>query len=152
MVEEQKSEPSPEELEEAAAAAAEKQKALIERLTITKGDSRAAGFPYGGALIKIDRTYYEPSDLRISSFAINPYDGQLVAGQMLQCSIMLPAETEPFEVAVAGAVKTLDESFGLRAVFSSPQPHAQQMLAQHLIRLRKAPSPAKASPKKKGLW
>ena len=151
MAEEQKSEPAPEETEAAAAAAAEKQKALIERLTITKGDSRTASLPCGGALVKIDRTYYEPSDLRISSFTIKPYDGQLVAGQMLQCSIMLPGETEPFEVAVAGAIKTLDDSFGLRAVFSSPQPHAQQILAQHLIGLRKAPVAGKA-PAKKKLW
>ena len=75
---------------------------------------------------------------------------------MIQCSIMIPGEEGPFEISVVGAVKTIDESFGLRAVFSSPQPAAQQALAQHLIMMRKVAAvpkaDAKAAPKKKGLW
>ncbi len=156
MAEEQEKEKTPEEMEADAAAAAEKQAALIERLTVAKGDTKNQSLPFCGALIKIDNTYFEPSQLRISSFAINPYGGQLIAGQMLQCSIMLPGETEPVEIAVAGAVKTVDESFGLRAVFGSPQPAAQYALAQHLIAVRKyaqEPKPdPKVAPKKKGLW
>lgn len=156
MAEEHKTEESPEDKEAAAAAAAEKQKTLIERLTVAKGDTKNNGLPFCGALIKIDNNYYEPSQLRISSFAINPYDGQLIAGQMLQCSIMLPGETEPVEIPVAGAIKTIDDSFGLRAVFSSPQPQSQQALAQHLINMRKVAEAAKvetkAPAKKKGFW
>ncbi|MEI7607133.1 MAG: hypothetical protein WCJ64_07095 [Rhodospirillaceae bacterium] len=157
MAEEQEKENTSEEFGPDAAAAAEKQKALAERLVVGKGDTRNMTLPFCGALIKIDQNYYEPSQLRISAFAINPYDGQLIAGQMFQCSILLPGEKEPYEVSIAGAVKTVDESFGLRAVFSSPQPQAQQALAQHLILSRKAeaanakPDP-KAASKKKGLW
>ncbi|MEI6558206.1 MAG: hypothetical protein WCO00_07335 [Rhodospirillaceae bacterium] len=149
MSEPQKKGETPEEEKAEPGVAEEQQKALIERLTIVKGDSRNAGLPFGGALIKIDNTYYEPSLLRISSFAINPYEGQLIAGQMLQCSILLPDEKEPFEISVAGAVKTVDESFGLRAIFSSPQLYSQQRLAQHLIEQRKAAEAANLDPKKK---
>ena len=156
MADEHKTEASPEDKEVAAAAAAEKQKALVERLTVAKGDTKNNSLPFCGALIKIDNAYYEPSQLRISSFAINPYDGPLIAGQMVQCSIVLPGETEPVEISVAGAIKTIDESFGLRAVFSSPQPQAQQALAHHLITMRKfteaAKAEAKAPVKKKGFW
>ena len=155
MAEAEDKEQSPEAQEADAAAAAEKQKALAERLTVAKGDTKNATLPFAGALIKIDSTYYEPSQLRISSFAINPSDGQLIPGQMIQCSIMLPGEQGPYEISVAGAVKTVDESFGLRAVFSSPQPASQQQLAQHLITMRKyaeAEAKAKPAPKKKGLW
>ena len=134
------------------AAGSVKQEALLARLSVAKGDTKNANLPFGGALIKVGNLYYEPSQLRIASFAINPYEGQLVAGQMFQCSIMLPGEKEPFEISVAGAVKTLDQAFGLRAVFSSPQPVAQQALAQHLIATRKPEEPAKSAAKKKSLW
>ena len=152
MTEEQKKEPDSQE----SATDAEKQKELIARLTVAKGDNKNHSVPFHGALIKIDNIYYEPSQLRISSFAINPYSGMLIAGQMFQCSVMLPGETEPYEVAVAGAVKTIDESFGLRAVFGEPQPAAQHALALHLIAIRKfaeaAKIAAKAPVKKKGFW
>jgi hypothetical protein len=127
------------------------QKALLERLKIEKEGEVVWKHPFGGALIKIDKTCYEPSRLTISSFSIKPYEGYLVPGQMLQASILLPGAAEPVEVSVAGAVKTLDADFGLRAIFASPQPHAQRALANHLIALRaRQPEPTTVKKKKKG--
>ena len=152
MAETESEEKTPEAKEGDGAAGSAKQEALLGRLILAKGDTKNANLPFGGALIKIGNLYYEPSQLRIASFAIKPYEGELVAGQMFQCSILLPGEKEPYEVSVAGAVKTLDQDFGLRAVFSSPQPAGQQALVQHLIATRKPEEPAKTAPKKKSLW
>ena len=137
------------------AAQQEQQATLAERLN-KASSATGTEWPWGGALIRVDRTLYEPSRLTISSFSIKPYDGQLIAGQMLQADILLPRDGEPFTVSVAGAVKTLDDDFGLRAIFSSPQPYAQVELAQHLIALRKqeeeaARTVAKAKKKRWGL-
>lgn len=126
--------------------------AMLERLVVGADKGKLASLPFGGAVIKIDKSVYEPSRLTISSFSIKPYEGQLVAGQMFQASILLPGEEEAIEVAVAGAVKTLDADFGLRAIFSSPQPAAQRALALHLMELRKHEPPPEIKAKKKGLW
>jgi len=129
------------------------QAALAARLITGKdGAGKSAGFPLGGVLIKIDKTFYEPSRLTISSFSIHPYDGQLIPGQMFQAAIMLPGEEEATEIPVSGAIKTLDADFGLRAVFASPQPESQRRLAAHLIELRKTEAPPEVKKKKKGLW
>ena len=123
---------------------AQQQEALKARLIIGKDSTASAGFPFGGALIQIDKSFYEPSRLTISSFAIKPYTGPLIAGQLFQCVILLPDEEQPFEVSVGGAVKTLDDDFGLRVIFGSPQPYAQQRLASHLMAVRKYEEAAKA--------
>ncbi|MBI1208389.1 MAG: hypothetical protein GC191_14025 [Azospirillum sp.] len=110
---------------------------LMKRLSV-EGDALInPQFPFGGALIRIDRDLFEPSRLTISTFAVKPYDGQLIAGQMFQGAILLPSADEPFEFAVAGAIKTVDDQFGLRALFQSPQPHAQARFAQHLMAVRR---------------
>ncbi len=134
-----------------------KQKLMAARLLIVKGAS-GRDVPFGGALIRISGELYEPSRLTISSFSIKPYDGQLVPGQMFQCDILLPSETEPYVISVGGAVKTIDNDFGLRAIFASPQPHVQINFANHLILARKhddaaaIAAAAKTTTKKKGFW
>jgi hypothetical protein len=123
-----------------------RQHELSERL---KKTDASLGQPSGGAVIRIDRQLFEPGRLTISSFSIKPYDGYLVAGQMFNAEILLPGEAEPLVIRVAGAVKTVDGDFGLRAIFTSPQPGAQLALATHLMALR-PPGERPAKRRKKG--
>ena len=88
--------------------------------------------PSGPPHILIDRNEYEPAEFAMGSFRIRPYDGDLIAKQQFDFRIVFPTDEERIEFACRGIVVKLDDTAGLVARYSQPQPFYERKLLDYL--------------------
>lgn len=88
--------------------------------------------PSGPPHILIDRHEYEPAEFAMGSFRIRPYDGDLIAKQQFDFRIAFPMGDERIEFACRGVVVKMDDTAGLVARYSHPQPFYERKLLDYL--------------------
>ena len=101
-----------------------------------KSEPGAAGAPKqrpsGPPHIMIDRHEYEPAEFALGSFRIRPYDGDLIAKQQFDFRIVFQLGEERFDFACRGMVVKMDDTAGLVARYSQPQPFYERKLIDYL--------------------
>lgn len=108
----------------------------LSKLTNGGAKETAPAVATGPASVVIGSQEYGIAELKVRTFRISPYDGDLIAHQGVRFTLKFSLGGEEVSFPGTGIVLRIDENTGLLAQFTAPQPFYERKLLTYLAHRR----------------